>query len=82
MPPWLLRLLDPDEQPVEQRAALLLGDPLHLRVAEARVQGLAVAERLGPHLVGAWTHTHLESHLGLVAAVRAGVLKSGKEAFR
>lgn len=72
--------LHPDEQSVEERAALLLGDPLDLGVAEARVEGLAVAERLGSHFVGAGTHAHLESHLSLVAAVRTGVLKSaGRE---
>lgn len=74
--PSLLRSLDPNEQSVEERAALLLGDPLDLGVAEARVQGLAVAERRGSHLVGARAHAHLESHLSLVAAVRTGVPKS------
>lgn len=74
--PPSFRSLDPDEQSVEERAALLFRDPLDLRVAESRVQGLAVAERLRSHLVGAWTHTHLESHLSLVAAVRAGVPES------
>lgn len=77
-PPPSRRSLDPDEQPVEERAALLLRDPLDLRVAEAGVQGLAVTKRLGSHLVGAGTHAHLESHLSLVAAVRAGVLKSAR----
>lgn len=76
MPPPALQLLDPDEQSVEERAALLLRDPFDLRVAEARVQGLAVAKSLRPHLVGARTHAHLESHLSLVAAVRTGVPKS------
>lgn len=71
--------LDPDQQSVEQRAALLLGDPLDLRVAEAGVQGLAVAERVRSHLVRAGPHTHLESHLSLVAAVRAGVLESAEK---
>lgn len=71
-----LRSLDPDEQAVEERAALLLGDPLDLRVAEARVQGLAVADALGSHLVGAGADAHLEAHLSVVAAVRARVLKS------
>lgn len=70
--------LDPYEQSVEECAALLLRDPLDLGVAEARVQRLTVAERLGSHLVGAGTHTHLESHLSVVAAVRTGVLKSGR----
>lgn len=84
LPPECLRRslpsLHPDEQSVEERAALLLGDPLDLGVAEARVEGLAVAERLGSHFVGAGTHAHLESHLSLVAAVRTGVLKSaGRE---
>ena len=84
LPPECLRRslpsLHPDEQAVEERAALLLGDPLDLGVAEARVEGLAVAERLGSHFVGAGTHAHLESHLSLVAAVRTGVLKSaGRE---
>lgn len=71
-----LHSLHPHQQAVQQRAALLLGDPLDLRVAEARVQGLAVAQRLRSHLVGAGTYTHLETHLGLMAAVRTGVLKS------
>lgn len=75
-PPSLLLSLNPDEQSVEECTALLLCDPLDLGVAEAGVEGLAVAERLRPHLVGAWTHTHLESHLGVVAAVRTGVPKS------
>lgn len=35
-----------------------------------------MAERLGAHLVRAGAHAHLEAHLSLVAAVRAGVLKS------
>ncbi|TNN67934.1 hypothetical protein EYF80_021903 [Liparis tanakae] len=68
MPPSPPPSLDPDQQSVEQRAALLLRDPLDLRVAEARVQGLAVAQRLRPRLVGARTHAHLEPHLGVVAA--------------
>lgn len=68
--------LDPDEQPVEECAALLLRDPLYLWVTEARIQRLAVAERMRSHLVGARTHAHLESHLGLVTAVRTGVPKS------
>lgn len=76
IPPPFPRSLDPNEQSVEERAALLLGDPLDLRVAEARIQGLAVAERRRSHLVGARTHAHLESHLSLVAAVRTGVPKS------
>lgn len=40
-----------------------------------------MAQRLGSYLVGAGTHAHLEAHLSVVAAVRAGVLKSaqGKE---
>lgn len=38
-----------------------------------------MAKRLGSHLVGAGTHTHLESHLSLVAAVRTGVLESALE---
>lgn len=38
-----------------------------------------MAQGLRSHLVGAGTHTHLESHLSLVAAVRTGVLKSGQE---
>lgn len=71
-----LRLLDPDEQAVEERAALLLGDPLDLRVAEARVQGLAVANSLRSDLVGAGANAHLEAHLSVVAAVRAGILES------
>lgn len=72
----MLRSLDPDEQSVEERAALFLGDPLDLRVAEARIQGLTVAESLRSNLIGAGTDAHLESHLSVVAAVRAGVLKS------
>lgn len=77
------RSLHPHQQAVEERAALLFRDPLDLRVAEAGVQGLAVARRrlllLRPRLVGARPHAHLEAHLGLVAAVRAGVPESVSE---
>lgn len=76
MPLLLLCSLDPDEQSIEERATLLLSDPLNLWVAKARVQGLAVAKRLRAHLVGARAYAHLESHLSLVAAVRTGVPKS------
>lgn len=74
-PPPSVQSLHPDEQSIEECAALLLSDPLDLWVAEARVQGLTVAKRLRSHLVGARTYAHLESHLSLVAAVRTGVLK-------
>lgn len=79
MPTSLLRLFHSDEQSVEECAGLLLGDPLDLRVAEARIEGLALSERLRSNLVGAGSHTHLETHLGLVAAVRTGVPKSAQE---
>lgn len=73
-----LRLLDPDEQAVEEGSALLLGDPLDLRVAEARVQGLTVARSLRSDLVGAGANAHLEAHLSVVAAVRARILESAR----
>lgn len=77
-----LVLLHPYEQTVEQRAAALLGDPLDLGVAEARVQGLAQAQRLGAHLVGAGPHAHLQRHLGLVAAVGSRVPESDRRSSR
>lgn len=56
---------------------MLLGDPLDFCVAKAGVKGLAGPKVLGPHLVRARPHAHLETHLGLVTAVRTGVPESG-----
>ena len=73
----LLLSFHPYEQAVEEGAPLILGDPLDLCVAEAGIQGFDGSQGLGTHLIGVRPDTHLETHLGLVTAVRTGVPESG-----